>query len=48
MGVVTSFFGQNFITLIPYDSTTLFWGSIAFMVAATIALTVYFRRRGWL
>ena len=48
MTVVTGFFGQNFVTLIPYDSTVLFWGSIGFMVAATIALTVYFRRKGWL
>ena len=48
MTVVTGFFGQNFVTLIPYDSVTLFWGSIAFMLAATVALTMYFRRKGWL
>jgi magnesium transporter len=48
MTVVTSFFGQNFIAIIPFDSPTLFWGSIAFTVAATIGLIVYFRRKGWL
>jgi magnesium transporter len=48
MTVVTGFFGQNFVTLIPYDSPTLFWGSAGFMVAATIALATYFRRKGWL
>ena len=46
--VVTSFFGQNFVTIIPYESPTLFWGSIAFTVAACLTLAVYFRRKGWL
>ncbi len=46
--VVTGFFGQNFVTIIPYDSVALFWGSIAFMVLASASLIVYFRRKGWL
>ena len=48
MTVVTGFFGQNFVTIIPYESVALFWGSIAFMVVCGLALGVYFRRRGWL
>ncbi len=48
MTVVTSFFGQNFVAFIPYDSATVFWGSIAFTVVASFALAVYFRRKGWL
>ncbi|MDQ6859284.1 MAG: magnesium/cobalt transporter CorA [Chloroflexota bacterium] len=48
MTVVTGFFGQNFVAFIPYDSAAWFWGSIAFMVVAALALTVYFRRKGWL
>ena len=48
MTVVTGFFGQNFVTIIPYESVALFWGSIAFMVVSGLALAVYFRRRGWL
>jgi magnesium transporter len=45
--VVTSFFGQNW-EFIPYGSVTLFWISVAVMVGAGLALTIYFRRRGWL
>ena len=45
--VVTSFFGQNW-EFIPYGSVTLFWISMAVQVIAAVALTVYFRRRGWL
>ena len=45
--VVTSFFGQNW-EFIPYGSVTLFWISMAVQVTAAVALTVYFRRRGWL
>jgi magnesium transporter len=48
MTVVTSFFGQNFVTLIPFESGTLFWASIAFTVAAVVGLAIYFRRKGWL
>ena len=48
MTVVTGFFGQNFVTIIPYDSSVMFWSSIAFMIAATVGLAVYFRRKGWL
>ena len=48
MTVVTSFFGQNFVAFIPYESATVFWGSIAFTVAAGLTLAVYFRRKGWL
>ena len=48
MTVVTGFFGQNFVTLIPYDSATVFWASILFMLAAGGGLAVYFRRKGWL
>jgi magnesium transporter len=48
MTVVTGFFGQNFVAFIPYDSAAAFWGSIAFMVAAALALAFYFRRKGWL
>jgi magnesium transporter len=45
--VVTSFFGQNW-EFIPYGSATLFWLSLGVQLAALVALTVYFRRRGWL
>ena len=48
MTVVTSFFGQNFVTFIPFDSAAVFWGSIVFTVVASVALGVYFRRKGWL
>jgi len=48
MTVVTGFFGQNFVTIIPYESVALFWGSVAFMVLAAAGLLVYFRRKGWL
>jgi magnesium transporter len=48
MTVVTGFFGQNFVTFIPYGSAVTFWGSIAFMVVAALALAAYFRRKGWL
>lgn len=46
--VVTGFFGQNFTAFIPYDSPVAFWGSIVFMLLAAAALTLYFRRKGWL
>ena len=46
--LVTGFFGQNFVTLIPYDSAAVFGGSIVFMIVATVGLAIYFRRRGWL
>ncbi len=45
--VVTSFFGQNW-EFIPFGSLTLFWLSLGLQVGAVVALTVYFRRRGWL
>lgn len=45
--LVTSFFGMNF-DAIPFGSAELFWGALAFMVASTVVLSVYFRRRGWL
>jgi magnesium transporter len=48
MTVVTGFFGQNFVTFIPFDSAAWFWGSIAFMVLAALSLATYFRRKGWL
>ncbi|HEY8630093.1 MAG TPA: magnesium transporter CorA family protein [Gaiellaceae bacterium] len=48
MTVVTSFFGQNFVAFIPFDSAAVFWGSIVFTVVAALALGVYFRRKGWL
>jgi magnesium transporter len=48
MTVVTGFFGQNFVAFIPYDSVAWFWGSIAFMVVAALALAFDFRRKGWL
>lgn len=48
MTVVTGFFGQNFVTIIPYESVALFWGSVVFMVVAAGGLVVYFRRKGWI
>jgi magnesium transporter len=48
MTLVTGFFGQNFVNYIPYDSAAVFWASIVFMLASGGALTVYFRRKGWL
>ncbi len=48
MTIVTSFFGQNFVAFIPYDSAVVFWGSIAFTVVSAVALAVFFRRKGWL
>jgi Mg2+ and Co2+ transporter CorA len=36
------------VTIIPYESVALFWGSVAFMVLAAAGLLVYFRRKGWL
>ena len=48
MTVVTSFFGQNFVAFIPYDSAAVFWGSIVFTLVAGLTLAVYFRRKGWL
>lgn len=44
---VTGFFGQNW-EAIPYDSTELFWASIAMMVALAVGTFIYFRRKGWL
>jgi len=44
---VTGFFGQNFVSFIPYDSAGWFSGSIAFMVVAARALAVQCRRKGW-
>ncbi|MDP9265544.1 MAG: magnesium transporter CorA family protein [Chloroflexota bacterium] len=48
MTVMTGFFGQNFTTIIPYESVALFWGSIAFTLVSALLLAVYFRRKGWL
>ena len=48
MTVVTSFFGQNFVTFIPFDSPLAFWGSIVVTLGAVGVLFVYFRRKGWL
>jgi magnesium transporter len=48
MTVVTSFFGQNFTTFIPFDHPVVFWGSIVFTVATALLLAVYFRRKRWL
>ena len=48
MTIVTSFFGQNFVAFIPYDSAAVFWGSIAFTVVSAAALALFFRRKGWL
>ncbi len=48
MTVVTGFFGQNFTTIIPYESVALFWASIGFMVVSGLLLALYFRRKGWL
>jgi magnesium transporter len=48
MTVVTSFFGQNFITFIPYDRPEVFWGSIVFTLVAAGSAAAYFRRKGWL
>ena len=48
MTIVTSFFGQNFVAFIPYDSAVVFWGSIAFTVVSAAALAIFFRRKGWL
>lgn len=45
--LVTGFFGQNW-TAIPYDSTELFWVSLAAMVVLGLATAYYFRRKGWL
>ncbi|MBI3521623.1 MAG: magnesium transporter CorA family protein [Chloroflexi bacterium] len=48
MTVVTGFFGQNFTTLIPYESPVLFWSVIGGTLAFCGALALYFRRQGWL
>lgn len=45
--LITGFFGQNW-EAIPYSSVSLFWFSLGLMVAAAVAIAVYFRRRGWL
>jgi len=45
--VVTGFFGQNW-KFIPYDSETLFFASLLFMVAVAVGTALYFRRKGWL
>ena len=47
VGVITSFFGQNFAT-IPYDSAALFWGSLVVSALAALGLGMFFRRVGWL
>lgn len=47
LGVVTGFFGQNWV-FIPYDDVLLFWLVMACMVAATLGTAVFFKRRGWL
>ncbi len=44
---VTGFFGQNW-EFIPYGSVTLFWVSMGVTALLAVALTVFFRRRGWL
>ena len=48
MTVVTGFFGQNFTSIIPFDSVMLFWASITFTVLSALLLAIYFRRKGWL
>ena len=45
--VVTGFFGQNW-KFIPYDSESLFFASLIFMVAVAAGTAYYFRRKGWL
>jgi magnesium transporter len=45
--LVTGFFGQNW-TAIPYESTELFWLSVAAMVVLGLGTAYYFRRKGWL
>ena len=45
--LVTGFFGQNW-EAIPYESTELFWVSVATMVLLAVGTFVYFRRKGWL
>lgn len=45
--LVTGFFGQNW-TAIPYESTELFWVSVAAMVVLGLGTAYYFRRKGWL
>jgi magnesium transporter len=47
LSVITGFFGQNW-EFIPYGSTSIFWVSMATMVAAAVAAAWYFRKRGWL
>ncbi len=47
LAVVTGFFGQNW-TFIQYDDPLLFGAAMVFMVAATVATALYFKRRGWL
>ena len=47
LSVVTSFFGMNF-DAIPFRSDQVFWWTVAALAASTVALTIYFRRRGWL
>jgi magnesium transporter len=48
VGVITSFFGQNFVRQIPYDSDAVFWAAVILMIASTVGLAWYFRRVGWL
>ncbi|GAC1699381.1 MAG: hypothetical protein NVS9B6_11300 [Candidatus Limnocylindrales bacterium] len=48
MTVVTSFFGQNVVSFIPYESAAVFWGSIVSTLVAGLTLEVHFRRKGWL
>ena len=47
LGVVTGFFGQNWV-FIPYDDFLLFVLVMVSMVAAALGTAVYFKRRGWL
>ena len=47
MSLITGFFGQNFEQL-PYGSSVVFGLMIAALLVSSLALTIYFRRRGWL
>jgi magnesium transporter len=47
VGVITSFFGMNFV-LLPYGSAEWFWATLGAIVITTVALVLYFRRVGWL
>lgn len=47
LSVVTSFFGMNFEQL-PYGSGTMFAATLVVLLVSAFALSLYFRRRGWL